>query len=192
MKPSNNRIKTLSIIAGIGATILGISTLAALAANPPKVGDSAPDFTLKALDGKNVTLSSLTKKGNVALVVLRGYPGYQCPICTMQVGELIGKRDQFSAANTPVVMVYPGPSAELTKRANEFAIGKNLPKNFTLVMDPDFAIVNKYGLRWNAPNETAYPSTFVINKAGKIVFAKISKEHGGRATSTEILAAIPR
>jgi len=160
-------------------------------AAPPQVGDTAPDFTLNALDGKKVTLSQMLKKGTVTLVVLRGFPGYQCPVCTMQVGELKSNSDKFAAAKSPVILVYPGPSKELQQRASEFVTGKDLPKNFTLVIDPDYTFVNSYRLRWDAPGETAYPSTFVINKAGKIVFAKTSMSHGGRTKSSEILAAIP-
>lgn len=35
------------------------------------VGDKAPDFTLKGNDGKEYTLSEMTKKGRVALVFYR-------------------------------------------------------------------------------------------------------------------------
>jgi len=174
------------------AALTVFCALAAFAATPPQVGDKAPNFTLNALDGQKVTLSKLTKKSPVALVVLRGYPGYQCPICNMQVGEFITNSDKFEASNIPVILVYPGPSSELQKRANEFVTGKDLPKNFRLVIDPDYTFVNRYGLRWNAPNETAYPSTFMIDKTGKVVYAKISKTHGDRATTAEILAAIPK
>jgi hypothetical protein len=60
---------------------LGKITLAALAcalplalnaANPPQVGDSAPDFALKTLDDKTIHLSDLTAKSKVVLVELRG------------------------------------------------------------------------------------------------------------------------
>jgi len=50
---------------------------AALAAEPPQVGDVVPDFTLKTLDGKDVKLSDVAAAGPVVLIVLRGYPGYQ-------------------------------------------------------------------------------------------------------------------
>ena len=36
-----------------------------------KVGEKAPDFTLKAHDGKTYTLSEVAKKGTVALVFHR-------------------------------------------------------------------------------------------------------------------------
>ena len=180
----------IAVIGGGAAVVSAVVALAAFAAATPKVGDIAPDFTLNDLGGKKVTLSALTKKTPVALVVLRGFPGYQCPICTMQVGELMANSDKIKAAgNMQVLLVYPGPSAELQKRASEFVSGKNLPANFHLVIDPDYKVVNQYGLRWDAPRETAYPSTFVVGKGGKITFAKVSRSHMGRANSGEIVAA---
>lgn len=41
--------------------------------NRVKVGDLAPDFTLEALDGKVVTLSSYRGHKNVVLVFYRGH-----------------------------------------------------------------------------------------------------------------------
>jgi peroxiredoxin Q/BCP len=161
----------------------------ALAA-PPKVGDKAPDFEWNALDQGKVKLSTLLKKGPVVLVLLRGYPGYQCPICTMQVGSLIGQAGKFDEAKSQVVLVYPGPAEGLKEHANEFVQGKNIPKNFRLVLDPNFDFTKKYDLRWEASNETSYPSTFVIDQQGKIVFAKVSHSHGGRAMPDEILKAL--
>ncbi|WP_309714888.1 redoxin domain-containing protein [Armatimonas sp.] len=161
-------------------------------ANPPKIGEKAPDVTWQTPIATSVTLSKLLMNGPVALVVLRGFPGYQCPICTVQVGELLGKSEAFAAAKTQVVLVYPGPAEGLKQRAEEFVRGKTLPATITLVLDPDYAFTNKYGLRWDAPRETAFPSTFVIDKSGKVIFAKISRSHGGRTKATEILEALPR
>jgi hypothetical protein len=38
-----------------------------LADEPPKVGDKAPDFTLKTLDDERVCLTNLTSKGKIVL-----------------------------------------------------------------------------------------------------------------------------
>ena len=56
---------------------------------------------------------------------------------------------------------------------------------------PDYSFTNAYHLRWDAPNETAYPSTFVIDQDHKIVFAKTSQTHKGRTTADEVLKAVP-
>jgi len=162
------------------------------AAAPPTVGEKAPDFTLSTLEGKNVRLSDVMSKGPVVLVVLRGYPGYQCPYCNRQVQDFIQKSQGFADAGARVVLVYPGPPQNLDAKANEFLADKRLPNNFDLVLDPGYEFTNSYGLRWDAPHETAYPSTFLIDRQGVVFFSKIVKEHGGRTTAAEILDALPK
>ena len=157
----------------------------------PRMGYKAPDFTLNALDGTPVSLSKLLAKSSVVLVVLRGYPGYQCPNCTAQVGELISHADEFAAANAEVVLVYPGAAAKLAEHAGEFLKSGKLPARFTLLLDPDYKFTDAYNLRWDAPNETAYPSTFVIDRQATIRMAKISKTHGDRATAEEVIKVLP-
>jgi peroxiredoxin len=162
------------------------------AAEPPKVGDKAPDFSLKTLDDQTVRLSELTAKGKVVLVMLRGWPGYQCPICDRQVQDFIKSESEFDAANARVVFVYPGPAEGLKAHAKEFVDwkGKQWPKEFRYVLDPDYTMVNAYNLRWDAPKETAYPSTFVLDEKGIVRSAKISKTHGGRTKAAEVLEEV--
>ena len=168
------------------------AALPLMAAAPPTVGEKAPDFSLSNPAGKTVRLSELVSKGPVVLVVLRGYPGYQCPYCNRQVQDFIQKSPGFAEVGARVLMVYPGPPQELGNRANEFLADKKLPDNFTLVLDPGYEFTNMYGLRWDAAHETALPSTFLIDGQGVIFFSKIVKEHGGRTTAAEVLDAMPK
>lgn len=155
----------------------------------PAVGQTAMNFTLKTLDQNPVSLYELTKDHKVVLVALRGYPGYQCPICTKQVGELVQHSKALADANAHVLLVYPGPSEELQAHAKEFIENTTLPANFTFVIDPDYAFTSLYQLRWDAEGETAYPSTFVVDRANKITYAKISKSHGDRAPIDDVIHA---
>ena len=173
-------------------SFLLLSVLPLVAAQQPSVGGKAPDFTLSTPENKTIHLSDVVAKGPVILVVLRGYPGYQCPYCNRQVQDLIEKSPEFAEVGAQVIAVYPGPPKELGAKANEFLVGKTLPANFSLVLDPGYEFTNQYGLRWDAERETAFPSTFLINQQGFIFFSKIVKEHGGRATSAEILDAMPK
>lgn len=157
---------------------------------PPAVGETAPDFTLSTPAQTSISLADQLAQGPVVLVVLRGWPGYQCPICTRQVGQFIGQAKKLKAAGAHVVLVYPGPAERLNEHAREFIADSALPSNFTFVIDPDYSFTNSYALRWDAPRETAYPSTFVIDPQGKIHFAKVSDSHGGRANVTEVLNAL--
>ena len=163
-----------------------------MAAQQPAVGFKAQDFTLSTPENKTVHLADMLAKGPVILVVLRGYPGYQCPYCNRQVQDLIEQSPAFAAAGAQTIAVYPGPPAELGAKANEFLTGKTLPANFNLVLDPGYEFTNLYGLRWEGKEETALPSTFLLDQSGTIFFSKIVKVHGGRATAAEILDALPK
>ena len=174
----------------VALLILALLAAATARADIPAVGDKAPDFTLQTLEGTAVNLAKLNADGPVVLVVLRGYPGYQCPICSFQVADLMKNASALKEAGAKVVLVYPGPAENLGERAAEFLKGKPLPENFYYVTDPGYEFTSAYELRWDAPRETAYPSTFVIDRDGAIRFAKVSKTHAGRAKASEALEAV--
>jgi peroxiredoxin len=184
----------------LGLTIGGTLLMAAgdraaraddtVALKPPQVGDVAPEFSATGLSGQEFKLAAVREQGPVILVFLRGYPGYQCPLCTQQVAQLMAAAKAFDTHKARTILVYPGPADHLTDRASEFLKGDALPEAFTLVVDPDYALVNAYGVRWDAPQETAYPSTFIIDRDGVIRWSKISKEHGDRGEPKELLAAL--
>lgn len=179
----------------LGALLVALPLGTALAqggiSETPDMGTEAPDFTLSTPEGKAVTLSALTAKGPVVLIVLRGYPGYQCPFCQKQVHDFKANAARFRAEHAELLLVYPGPPDQASAKAGEFLKPEGaLPANFHLVVDPDYKMTKRYGLRWDAPHETAYPSTFVIAPDGEVRWRKISHEHGDRTTADEVLAAI--
>jgi len=58
------------------ALFMGRSVLA----QTPAIGAKAADFTLSTPTGRSVTLSAELGGHPLALVILRGFPGYQCPL----------------------------------------------------------------------------------------------------------------
>lgn len=183
------RIPTAATLCGVAAlivTLLGPTPLRAEPA-PPQVGDRASNFVVHTVDGKPVELNQIARGRTTVLVVLRGWPGYQCPFCTTQVYEYIEHAPQFDAQNVGVVLVYPGPSEQLAAHAKEFLQDKHWPSSLTFAVDPNYAFTEQYGLRWSAPGETAYPSTFIINGDGTIQFAHVSREHGDRVSAAAVL-----
>lgn len=153
----------------------------------PVVGGKAPAFTLKTVAGEAVSLPELLTKGKVVVVVLRGWPGYQCPVCTKQVAELLSRKEAFEKAGAKVLLVYPGPAEGLKQHAADFQGPKAYPDNFLLLLDPDYTFTDAYGIRWSASGETAYPSTFVLAQDGRVLFAEIIKSHGGRVPADRVL-----
>ena len=179
---------SLLLIAFAATLLMG----APLLGETPAVGAKAPDFTLSTPTGKSVTMSADLKGHTLVLIMLRGYPGYQCPYCVKQVHDFIDHASDFAAKDAKVLLVYPGPAADLDQRAKEFLEKQaDLPENIVLVADPDYTVTNLYDLRWDAPHETAYPSTFVLDKGGKVVFEKISHAHGDRLSAQDALDHLP-
>ena len=154
----------------------------------PEVGSVATDFELKALNGENFSLRQAVENQETLLVVLRGYPGYQCPICSRQVADFIVHQEEFKEENVQVVMVYPGPVEGLEELAEEFLANKNWPENYIFLLDPDYTMLTQYNLRWDAPRETSYPSTFHILPGGNIAHLQISQGHGGRVDAETALS----
>ncbi len=180
---------TLASLVAFACVLLAASS--ASAQTTPAVGSKAPDFTLQTTTGHSVSLAQMRAKGTLVLVLLRGYPGYQCPFCTKQVHDFIEHGADFAAKKANVLFVYPGPPAALDQHAKEFlAKQANLPSNMTMVVDPDYKMTNLYHLRWNGPDETSYPSTFILDRGGKILFEKISHEHGDRTSAQDVLGQL--
>jgi peroxiredoxin len=182
---------TAGAAVGVIAASLSIAVAAQTPAPsaPPAVGDKAPGFTLTAADGTTVSLAEELKRGPVVLVLLRGWPGYQCPFCVLQYGDFITHREQFATAGARVIWVYPGLSS-VKQHADAFAAAADAPPNFRLALDPLLDFTRAYHLRWEGEGETSYPSTFVIDKAGVIRWVQISRTHGGRARAADVLSAL--
>lgn len=158
----------------------------------PKDGSILEDFSGLTINGGEFQLSKYIEKGSVVIVMLRGFPGYQCPVCSTQVAGYIAKAEEFKQQrNTPVVFIYPGKVSDLEKRAKEFTAPLeqevDLPSNYIFVLDQDYEITNHLNLRWDEPKETAYPAAFVIDHDGYVQFSKVSDNHHDRATADEIL-----
>ena len=130
----------------IGVTAVFAMLCVSLSAQTPDVGQTAPDFTLSTPDGHAKSLNEYTKHGTVGLVVLRGFPGYQCPYCVKQVHDFIENAGEFKALGAEVMLVYPGPPADLDAHAKDFLVKQNpLPANVQLVIDPDYRFTTSTG-----------------------------------------------
>ena len=185
---------TVVLVAGLGVspaqTAAQMAPMKMETGPTPAVGQRAPDFALTALDGSTVRLSEQTAHGPVVLVVLRGWPTYQCPFCTRQFGEFLAHGSDLEATGARVLFVYPGPADGLKDHAQALVADRPLPGNFRILVDPDYRFTQAYGLRWEAPKETAYPSTFVLDARGNVTFARTSRAHGDRVPVADVLTAL--
>ncbi len=149
-----------------------------------KVGDTAPDFTLRDENGKPVKLSSFRGKR----VVLYFYPKDFTSGCTTQA---CGFRDHYVEIEEKNGVVL-GVSPDSTESHMKFRSKYNLP--FILLSDPDHIVAEKYGA-WGEKNMYGKKSMgilrshFVIDEKGKIVDAQVKvKADASPALALESLA----
>jgi peroxiredoxin len=172
--------------------VLLLSASLSAAAATPSVGQRAADFTLQALDGSTLSLSQLAAGGRLVVVVLRGYPGYQCPFSQETFQTFVQSAAQFASSGTQVLFVYPGQGGD--KSSGSGAAGmvgsQTLPANVHLALDPEYTFTSLYGLRWDATGETAYPSTFLIHADKMVIFSHVGQFHSDFTPVADMLTVI--
>lgn len=146
-----------------------------------KVGENAPDFTLKDLDGEQWHLAD--RRGQ--MVVLLFYPGDDTPVCTKQ---LCSVRDNWSKYQTTGAEVV-GISTDSVKSHKTFADKYNL--TLRLLSDEKGEVVEKYQVKSWLPGRSAR-AVVVIDKAGRIAYHKVQSLSLFRPKDDEVLAAIEK
>jgi peroxiredoxin len=140
-------------------------------ANQIAVGKTAPNFTLKDINGHKYTLSK--ERGHP--VLLEFFAVY-CPICQAeaptiaQIQKTYGPKGVvvWSILSNPYGRDYENSGGTDTRLANKgdmtwFAQHFNV--HHPQLVDPNFHVVNEYGIQ-------AYPGLYVIDPKGKVVFSK--------------------
>ena len=99
-------------------------------------GMKAPEFTLTADDGREVSLSDYRGKR----VILYFYPKADTPGCTKQACALRDAYPDISGQDAVVIGISPDSPEKLVK----FREKHNLP--FILLSDPDHEVAGAYGV----------------------------------------------
>jgi peroxiredoxin len=117
-----------------------------------EVGQSAPGFSLNALDGKNYSLASLLERGPVVLAFFK----ISCPVCQFTFPFLQRLFERYGDEGVSFVGVSQD-DARSTKEFNQ-EYGVKFP---TLVDDHGYPASNAYGL-------TNVPTIFLIAPDGSV------------------------
>ncbi|WP_332238464.1 thioredoxin-dependent thiol peroxidase [Sporolactobacillus sp. KGMB 08714] len=128
-----------------------------------KAEETAPDFTLKSTEGKDVSLSGFRGKN----VVLYFYPKDMTPGCTTEACDFRDQNSLFENLNTKVIGISPDPVEKHQKFVEKHGL------SFTLLSDSDHQVSEAYG-SWQKKKNFGKEymgivrSTFIIDKEGKI------------------------
>jgi peroxiredoxin Q/BCP len=158
--------------------VLGLPLLAR-AADLPKVGGLAPDFSLPSQEGTTVQLSKLRGQW----VVLYFYPKDMTPGCTLEAHNFAKDQPEYAARKAIVL----GVSVDGIDSHKKFCTKENL--NFKLLADTDKKVAEAYGsLNKFLVVKVAARHTFLIDPQGKI--ARVFTDVKPASHSQEVLAAL--
>lgn len=132
----------------------------------PAVGDEAPDFSLRAHSGEQVTLSDYRGSKNVLLIF---YPMDFSSVCNMQLPEFSARRDDF--ADLDAVVFGVNRDSVYTHRAWAAEYGIDVP----LLSDMTFSVARQYGVHLEHKGHSRR-ATFLIDKAGRVRVAHVEDD----------------
>ncbi len=147
----------LTLRGALAILILATSSSVLLAADDPKVGDKAPEFSMAGSDGKTHKLSDF--KGKKAVVVA-WYPKAFTGGCTAECKSFKEKGAALKGLN----VAYFTASVDDADTNTKFA--KSLDLDYPILSDPDKTVAKAYGVL--GPRGMAQRWTFYIDKDGVI------------------------
>jgi peroxiredoxin Q/BCP len=133
-----------------------------------EVGTLAPDFTLTADDGSEVSLADFRGKK----VVVYFYPKADTPGCTKQACAIRDVYPDFEGLDMVVIGISPDSPEKLVK----FREKHNLP--FILLSDPDHRVAEAYGAwgekkMYGKTYEGIIRSHLAIDEEGRVMEFKL-------------------
>jgi peroxiredoxin len=134
-------------------------------------GAIAPDFTLKAHDGQNITLSSFRGSKNVLLIF---YPLDFSPVCSIQLPEFSVNKTDFEALDTVVFGINRDSVYTHKAWAQEYMI------EVPLLADLKSEVARRYGVHQEEKGYSTRAS-FLIDKTGVVQLAHV-EENGNKFT----------
>lgn len=148
-----------------------------------KVGDIAPDFTLKTANRDDWHLADFRGKKNVVLAFV---PFAFSSVCSTQLPSYEAELARFKDFNTEVTSVSMDSAYALN------AWSKSIGTTFPLLSDfyPQGQVVDLYGVR----NRSGFPerALFVIDKQGVIRYIEVLDNPGDMPENEDLFEALQK
>jgi peroxiredoxin len=159
-KQSRNRLSrylwiSLVVVASIATYLLlhpgtAVATSAPQPSLPVDAASAAPAFTLTDLNGKSVSLSDFKGK-----VVILDFWATWCPPCKREIPDFINLQKEYGARGLQVVGIALDEPGKVQAFASQNGI------NYPVLLGTD-------DIAWKYGGIQGIPTTFVIDKTGKI------------------------
>ena len=172
--------------------------------NIPKglnVGDKAPVFVLKDVDGKDVSSTKLLETQELVIIF---YRGEWCPVCTKYLSNLNDSLEFITAKGAKVVAIGPETlenTAKTKEKTNaDFTILSDSDQKVAVAYEVLFDVTDKYAKKIKTFLRTSIaenngsdkaqlpvPATFIIGKDGIIKFKQFDYNYKNRASIKAII-----
>ncbi len=156
--------------------------------SPKFLGTELPWTRFFRAQGEVVDVDDFRGKKKVAVVVLRGMSRDVCVYCVTQTEAICDYAEEFAKEDCEVFVVYPGGRYRLdafmdsfkkfTKRDGEPPIG--------VLYDRNMELVERMGIT----SEFAIPSTFVLDRNGRIRYSYVGTDVEDRPPVETVLEAV--
>jgi peroxiredoxin len=152
------------------------------------------DLRFTDKDGSEVQLADAMTHEYLVLIVTRGWYGGVCFYCASQTSRWARRFDELEPYDAQLVVIFPTESEadapkldELDKRIRRGEIPNDtIP--YPILLDINLTGVDQLGIR----AELAKPSTYIIDRNGRVRFAYVGESIADRPTVDSVLKQLAK
>ncbi len=147
------------------------------------------DLRFTDKDGNEVRLADIMTRDYLVLVVTRGWYGGVCFYCASQTSRWARRFDELDPYDAQLVVIFPTESNEDAPKLEELnkrIRGGEIPNEsipYPVLLDINLTGVDQLGIR----AELAKPSTYIIDREGRVRFAYVGESIADRPTVDSVL-----
>jgi len=137
--------------------------------------------------GQTVRLADYRGKKHVVLVFTRGFAGTVCPYCSAYTSRFIANYEAFRKRDAVLLVVFPGPADKIDLFIRSSTVGSgSTGVPFPILQDVDLKAAKALRIADNLVK----PSTYIIDKQGKIRYAYVGTSTADRPPIAVLLAKL--
>ncbi|MDE0866478.1 MAG: redoxin domain-containing protein [Rubripirellula sp.] len=140
-------------------------------------------------EGNEVKLDDIMTRDYLVLVITRGWYGGVCFYCASQTSRWARRFDELEPYDAQLAVIFPTESSEDSGKIEELngrikngqIPNESIP--YPILLDINLSSVDQLGIR----ADLAKPSTYIIDREGRVRFAYVGESIADRPTVDSVL-----
>ena len=156
--------------------------------------ENLSDLRFSDREGNEVKLADTMTRDYMVLVVTRGWYGGVCFYCASQTSRWARRYDELEPYDAQLVVIFPTETDKDALTVDELSRrikGGKIPNDeipFPILLDIDLIGVDQLGIR----AELAKPSTYIIDRNGRVRFAYVGESIADRPSIDSVLSQLEK